>query len=372
MGEPDLELLALLQLNLVSGIGPRIQTALLEHFGSAVAVLEASGGQLLAVDGVGPKLSAAITAARNLEAARTEHTLAYDSGVELLLRRDARYPEPLGRIFDPPGVLYCRGELLERDALAVAIVGSRQTSSYGRKIAEQLGYGLALAGFTVISGLARGIDAAAHRGALKAGGRTIAVCATGLAHVYPPEHVQLAEEICRQGALVSESPMTRQGQPGLFPQRNRIIAGMSQGVVIVEAGRKSGALHRARHAQEQGREVFAVPGRIDHPGCLGCLDLLTDGATLVRGIDDILDALGPLSAPVRTSPETVVHAPRELTLNEQERDVLSLVETEPTPIDHILAQSPIEPSRVLATLTVLEMKRLIRRQPGGFVERTGR
>ena len=371
-GGPIDEALALLQLNLVPGIGPRLQSLLLNRFGSAIDVLTASGPELLQVDGVGPRLSAAITASRSCEQAREEREHCATAGVDLILQTDVRYPEPLSRICDAPPVLYCKGELKPQDSLAIAIVGSRQSSAYGRQTAERFAHALANAGVTIISGLARGIDAAAHRGALAAGGRTLAVCATGLGHIYPPEHKDLAAEIVEQGAMLSESPLDRHGQRGLFPQRNRIIAGLSQGVIIVEAGRTSGALHTARHANEQGREVFAVPGRIDHPGCLGCLDLLRDGATLVRNVDDVLDALGPLSAPVRTSEQTVVHAPRELNLNEQELQILNLIETAPTAIDHVLGQTTLDSPRVLATLTVLEMKRLIRRQPGGFVERTGR
>ncbi len=172
---------------------------------------------------------------------------------------------------------------------------------------------------TVISGLARGIDAAAHRGALAGGGRTFAVCANGLAHVYPPEHGPLAEEIVGQGAVLSESPLERGPTRGIFPQRNRIISGLSLGVIIVEASRNSGALHTARHAMEQGREVFAVPGRVDSLASQGCHDLIRDGVTLVRDVDDVLESLGPLMSPVQVSAADTVLAPRELSLNEQER-----------------------------------------------------
>jgi DNA processing protein len=254
----------------------------------------------------------------------------------------------------------------------VAIVGSRQCSRYGKQIAARLAGELGAAGVTVVSGLARGIDAAAHQGALQAGGRTIAVCATGLSEVYPPEHLELAGRISEQGALVSESPLHRPPLKALFPQRNRIIAGMSQAVVLIEAGRTSGALHTARHAQEQGREVLAVPGQIDSPYSLGCLDLLRDGATLVRCVDDILEALGPLTKPVQKDAVTVVHAPRELLLNEQELSVLNLLSMEPITIDELLANAPLPAARVLSTLTVLEMKRLVQRLPGGFIVRTGR
>jgi DNA processing protein len=372
---PDMSLseqLALLQLNLIPGVGPRTQTVLLEHFGSARAVLQARGTELLEVPGIGGKLSATITAAADCSAAQQEWASCERLGVQLVFRGEEAYPEPLRHISDPPSLLYCRGTLLPADALAVAIVGSRQCSRYGKQIAARLAGELGAAGVTVVSGLARGIDAAAHQGALQAGGRTIAVCATGLSEVYPPEHLELAGRISEQGALVSESPLHRPPLKALFPQRNRIIAGMSQAVVLIEAGRTSGALHTARHAQEQGREVLAVPGQIDSPYSLGCLDLLRDGATLVRCVDDILEALGPLTKPVQKDAVTVVHAPRELLLNEQELSVLNLLSMEPITIDELLANAPLPAARVLSTLTVLEMKRLVQRLPGGFIVRTGR
>jgi DNA processing protein len=281
-----------------------------------------------------------------------------------VLRDDAAYPPALGRICDPPGVLFCRGKIEARDELAVALVGSRRCTVYGRQQAERLAGALARAGLTIVSGLARGIDAAAHRGALEAGGRTIAVLGTGLANIYPPEHAELAQAIAQQGAVLAEVPLDTAPLPGLFPQRNRIIAGLSLGVVVVEAARSSGALHTVRHAVEQGREVFAVPGRIDSLASEGCHDVLRDGATLVRHVDDILQGLGPLVAPVRSGGDQAVHTARELLLDDQERRILNLVPIDPVHVDEILREAGIEPSRALATLTVLEMRRLVRRLPG--------
>ena len=225
-------------------------------------------------------------------------------------------------------------------------------------------------GITVVSGLARGIDAEAHKGALEAGGRTIAVCATGMNMVYPPEHVDLAAAISKQGCLLTESPMEQTPKSGLFPQRNRIISGISLGVVLIEAGRSSGALHTARHAMEQNREVFAMPGRVDSEASLGCLDLIRDGATLIRNVDDVLNALGPLVAPIKRTPQEIVRKPAELTLSDQEKMILNLIAAESTAVDDVIRTADIEASRVLSTLTVLEMKRLVRRLPGGFVVRT--
>lgn len=369
MSEADL--LDLLRLNLVNGLGPRTYSLLLGRFGSPAAILSAPGSELLAVEGVGPKLSSAIALARNAADAEDELRRCREEQVDLLVRGEAGYPPMLAEICDPPPLLYCRGRLLPQDQIAVAIVGSRQCTVYGCQQAERLAGALARAGLTIISGLARGIDAAAHRGAIAAGGRTIAVSATGLCHIYPPEHKTLADEIAEQGAVVSESPLDRGPSRGIFPQRNRIISGMSLGVVIVEANRKSGALHTARHANEQGREVFAVPGRIDSLSSQGCHDLIRDGVALVRGPDDILEALGPLMQPVRKSDGEIVHVPRELSLSEQERTVLNLVTIDPQHVDQLLQSAELETSRVLATLTILEMKRLVRRLPGGYIIRAG-
>lgn len=363
------ELLDWMRLHLTPGIGPRIMELLLERFGSPREVLAASGAALLDVKEVGPKLSAAITRSRSSSDAEEELALAAELGVTLRVRDMDSYPTGLREIADPPAILYVKGTYEPRDELAIAIVGSRQCSIYGKQQAEKLASSLARAGITIISGLARGIDACAHRGALKAGGRTIAVCATGLSEVYPPEHAELAEEITQAGCLISESPLRRSTMKGIFPQRNRLISGLSLGVIVVEANRGSGSLHTARHAMEQGREVFAVPGRIDSLASQGCHDLIRDGATLVRGPEDILESLGPLIQPVRTKGDEAVHAPRELLLNDQEREVLNLVRTDPQHIDEIVRASQLEPARVIATLTVLEMKRMVRRLPGSLLVR---
>jgi DNA processing protein len=370
MPDDTSQLLDALRLNLVPGIGPRLQQALIDAFGSPAAILAASVQELQQIDGIGPKLSAAITSHRDPAAAQRELDRCRQAGVRLLLKGTSEYPRMLAEICDPPPVLYCRGEIQPRDELAVAIVGSRRCSVYGRQQAERFGSALGRAGITVVSGLARGIDGAAHRGALEAGGRTIAVAATGLAQVYPPEHKELAAQIAEQGAVVCESPLDQEPVAGLFPQRNRIISGLSLGVIIIEANRTSGALHTARHAMEQGREVFALPGRVDSLMSEGCHDLIRDGVPLIRGVDDVLQALGPTISPVQHSEGEKVHAPRELMLSDQERAILNLVTVEPQQIDEIVRASAIESSRVLATLTVLEMKRLMRRLPGGYVIRT--
>jgi len=367
--ETERQLLDALRLNLVPGIGPRLQQLLVARFDSPAGVFAASSSELSAVDGIGPKLLSTISEARHSDDAERELARCRELGVEMLHLDSPDYPPMLAEICDAPNVLYCRGDIVEQDQLAVAIVGSRRCTLYGRQQAERLAGALARAGMTVVSGLARGIDAAAHRGALNAGGRTIAVAATGLAQVYPPEHVELADEVSRQGAIVTESPLHREPIPGLFPQRNRLISGLSLGVIVIEASQKSGSLHTARHAMEQGREVFALPGRIDSLASIGSHNLIRDGATLIRGVEDVLDELGPLTRPVQTGVSEEVRTPRELTLNDQERHVINLIGSEPSHLDEVMRNTNLDPSRVLATLTVLEMKKLVRRLPGGYLVR---
>lgn len=249
--EPAPDVLEALRLTLVPGIGSRMYQLLVDRFGSPAAVLEASTAQLREVSGVGPKLAMAIVAEGTPAAARAEWDLCRAAGAKLLVRGGDNYPPPLDRIPDPPGVLYCRGDWRPADELAIGIVGSRHCTPYGRQQAERLAGGLARAGITIVSGLARGIDGAAHQGALDAGGRTLAVCATGLSTIYPPEHAELAIDITHAGGLLSESPMLQAPIAGLFPQRNRIISGLSLGVIVVEALDRAGHAYRpARHGAE--------------------------------------------------------------------------------------------------------------------------
>jgi len=350
-------------------VGPRLQRNLLDVFGSTSEVFAADLTRLEQVAGIGPKVARLIAAAKHSHDAVCEWRRCCERGVNLIQNGKDTYPRNLSEICDAPGLLYTRGTIEPRDDLAVAIVGSRRCTHYGRQQAGKIARTLSMAGMTVVSGLARGIDVAAHRGALAGGGRTIAVLATGLLSIYPPEHGELAKEIAENGAIVCESKLDQHPAPGLFPQRNRIISGLSLGVIIIEAQRKSGALHTARHAMEQGREVMAVPGPIDSLASEGSHDLLRDGATLIRNADDVFESLGPLIEPVNTSPQTEVRSPRELTLSGQELAVLNLVTTQPGSIDEVLRQTSIESSRVLATLTVLEMKRMVKRLPGGMLVR---
>lgn len=365
----DAELVDILRLSLVSGIGPRTRQSLLERFGTPRAVFDAAPHELREVYGVGPKLAANLLHAQNEIDVAGLIAQCRELGIAILTESQAAYPRALREIHDPPGVLFMRGELLPTDGLAIGIVGTRHATQCGLRQAERLAGGLARAGLTIVSGLARGIDAAAHRGALAAGGRTLAVLASGVQNIYPPEHAQLAAEVVAHGALLSELSPQAQPLAGTFPQRNRLISGLSLGVIVVEAAERSGALITARHAMEQGRDVFAVPGSVENRAARGCHQLLRDGARLVESVDDVLEELGPLVEAVPREDGQVVHHPAELLLNEVELLVLSAVGPEATLIDQIVVQSRLPVSQVLATLSALEMRRLVRRLSGTTVVR---
>ena len=367
MSEPrdERELRDLVALTLIPGIGPLTLGALLERFKTPGRILSASIESLRGVEGVGPKLAAKIAEARRGDEAEVELAHCRQDGVDLIARSNPDYPEPLSRIADPPSLLYRRGTTAPSDGLAIAIVGSRKCTPYGIRMAERLAQSLARVGLTVVSGLARGIDGAAHRGALKAGGRTVAVLANGLSAIYPPEHSELADEVAASGAIYTESPMRQGPLAGLFPQRNRIISGLCLGVVVVEATPRSGSLSTAKHAMEQDREVFAVPGPADSLSSRGCHALIRDGARLVETVDDILEELGPLVKEVKAADEgTPVRHPVELALNERERSILGHLGDDPLGVDDLVGAARLTASQVMATLSILEMRRLIRRMPG--------
>ena len=364
-------LLDWLRLNLVRGLGPRSQQKLLQAFGSPANVFAQSRESLQRVSGIGSRIIEGILST-DRQAAEQELAECEDWQIDVLSYDCSAYPQLLREIPDPPSVLYTRGRLQCHDEVAIAIVGSRRCSRYGIEQAERLAYDLAGVGVSIVSGLARGIDAAAHRGALRAGGRTIAVCATGVNTVYPPEHAELAEEIVQQGALVTECSLKQAPVPGLFPQRNRIISGLSLGVIVVEAAISSGAMHTVRHAMEQGREVFAVPGRVDSPGSEGCLSLIREGVTLVRSAADVLSELGPLQSPLHADEGETVHTPRELALSDVEKQVLNLVPEEADSIDRVIESAAIDSAQVISTLTMLEMKQFVVRMPGGLIVRSRR
>ncbi len=285
--------------SLIDGVGPKRFLAICEHFGDADTALRATAGDLQQVAGIGTQTADAIRRARETLDAAVEAELraAAAHGVRLICRADAEYPPGLRNLPDPPIVLYVRGELRDTDAVALAVVGSRRCSLYGSEQARRFGELLAGAGFTVISGLAKGIDALAHHGAVEAGGRSLAVLGNGLHEIYPPENQALAERLIENGALLSELPLTSAVRAENFPGRNRIIAGMSLGTLVIEASNRSGALITARHAADYNREVFALPGRVSDPMSLGANALIRDSkAKLVLSLEDILNELGEIGA----------------------------------------------------------------------------
>lgn len=363
------ETLDLIRLALLPGIGPRMITALLERFDTAGRVLAASREELAEVQRVGPKLTGAI---RNADAhVDVEAVVAWCDAhqARIMTAAEPDYPLALESLPDAPPILFLRGAFDPVDRLAIGIVGTRHATHYGLNEAARFARDLARAGVTVVSGMARGIDAAAHRGALEAGGRTIAVLGGGLAHIYPPEHAGLAEEIAAAGVVLSEYAPDAVPRGPMFPQRNRLISGLSLGVLVVEAADRSGSLITARHAAEQGREVFALPGPVSSRVSRGCHALIRDGAHLVTSVDDILDELGPVAESIPTDDGHQVRQPGELLLNDQERAVLEAIDTQATSIDALTRQSGLPIHRVLSTISVLETRRLIRRLSGQFVAR---
>ncbi|HEY1375576.1 MAG TPA: DNA-processing protein DprA [Gemmataceae bacterium] len=365
------ELRDLLALNLVPNLGPRLTAALLRHFGSAGAVRRATAAELRRVPLIGPKLSEQFAAALASVGLERECESISRHGVRLIALGTAEYPPALAEIPGPPHLLYVRGTLTPADHRAVAVVGSRGCTGYGRRVTEGLAAGLVHAGFSVVSGLARGVDGVAHAAALKAGGRTVAVLAGGLSRVYPPEHADLAAQVQAAGALVSEAPMDAEPLPAMFPPRNRIISGLSQAVVVVEASERSGTLITARHAAEQGREVFAVPGPVDSPASAGCHLLIRQGATLVRSVDDILEALATgLSpgAPAAKSERPAAQAPPP-DLDGPARRVWDFLADGPRHVDAMAQTLALGVPELTRTLMVLEMRKAIRRLPGNQYER---
>jgi DNA processing protein len=283
---------AVIALNMVSGVGSSRLKRLLEAFGSASRIFLAPGEALRKAEGIGNKIAGEITGFR-FENLKKELDLAEKLKVKIITIHDKEYPGNLKSIYDPPLCLYVKGELLESDMLSLAVVGSRRASFYGLSCAEKFSYALANLGVTIVSGLARGVDTQTHKGALKARGRTIAVLGSGLNCIYPCENKKLAEEIALSAAVISEFPLNAKPLAQNFPRRNRVISGLSQGVIVVEAAKNSGALITADFALEQGRDVFAIPGKVDSATSFGTNQLIKQGAKLVDSIEDIIEELKP-------------------------------------------------------------------------------
>jgi DNA processing protein len=351
-------------LNLIEGVGSVRTRSLLEHFGEAPAILSASKSQLLHVRNIGEETAEAIANwEKSIDLAGELKRIA-DFGCRVVVQSDEEYPPSLREIYDPPIVLYIKGSLNGKDKNAVAMVGSRQTTHYGIETARKLAYQLAYVGVTVVSGGARGIDTASHQGALAAKGRTVCVLGTGINIVFPPENQDLFGRIAENGAVITQFPFNRNGDKQSFAIRNRIVAGMTLGAVVVEADLHSGALITANFATEYGRQVFAVPGRIDSPRSKGCHDLIKKGAKLCEGAEDILsefEYLFPSSNRPKTDRSGALPA---IELSQNEQRIYDALSHEEISIDEAIRQSGLPSSAVSVALLSLEMKRLIKQLPG--------
>ncbi len=357
----------LLILNSICELGSVRIKNLLEAFGSAEKILSASESELRRVEAITPVAAQNITRKKNKFDVKKELELAKKQDIKIISIFDKDYPENLKTIYDPPIILYVKGRLSEEDKFSIAIVGSRRASIYGLSCAEKFGCQLAELGITVISGMARGVDSASHRGALKAKARTIAVLGSGLLNIYPPENKKLFEEISQNGAVISEFPLETKPLAGNFPRRNRIISGLSLGVIVVEASRNSGALITANLALEQGREVFAVPGKVDSANSFGVNALIKDGAKLTTSVDDVISELNIRLKNLIKEPQKSEEKKEQkpiLNLNKEETLLYSLLNDRAKQIEDLVQESRIPVSLVMSILMRLELKHIIKQLPG--------
>jgi len=358
--------LAWLALRGISGVGPVLFHRLIQAFGNPTQVFQRSPGELRGLRGVSFALAEAILGFRHWD--RVEEHLARLKafGAEMLTLDDPRYPVRLTEIPFPPPLLFVKGDILPEDSLALAIVGTRGATYYGRKTCRSLARELARRQVTVVSGLARGIDTAAHQGALEGGGRTLGVLGCGLDVVYPPENRELYGRIQERGALITEYPLGTPPEAQNFPRRNRLISGLALGVLVVEAGVKSGAAITAQCALEQGREVLAVPGPVNSPTSLGPHRLIQQGAKLVQGVDDILAELPKVGVPARAAAEATegISLPTRPGHFRVDDPLLPLLGADPLQLEELVQASRLPAPEVMSRLTLLELQGLVRELPG--------
>ena len=387
---------SLIHLNLIPGIGNHTIRRLLTAFGSAEKSLAATSEELAQIDGLTPDVRQHLIDGRSRAPLAQELELIEQHQCHIVTLDDESYPPLLKQISDPPVLLYITGEFPLQDAPSIAIVGSRSPTEYGKTISQQLSHQLAARGITVVSGFARGIDTCVHRGTLEAGGRTVAVFGCGLSIMYPETNQALAAEIIKSGALVSEFPMTMPPRGANFPRRNRVISGLTLGTLVVEASDRSGSLITARHAADQGREVFAVPGQIFSNVSRGTHSLINQGATLINSVDDILDALPqdytgilrqepatrqptpgpdqgskrsdrttrPQSVEAKSTPASQSNTQAELNLTPDEQAVLATMAASSIHIDQIARDTQLPIGKVSSLLVMLELKGIVQQLPG--------
>jgi DNA processing protein len=377
------DLLDWLRVHLATGVGPKRFQSLLQVFGTAGNIVKASLDALREVPGLGRSTANLIYEGFKIVDPEAELAAAEKAGVNIITIIDSAYPRMLKNCPDPPPILYVRGELQERDQLSIAVVGTRRPGNYGSEQAYRFSMLLAQAGFAIVSGLARGIDAQAHRAALLVKGRTIAVLGCGLSQIYPPEHAELADQIVQSGgAIISEFSMKTEPLTGNFPARNRIVAGMTLGTIVVEAPSQSGALITASLAQEYNREVFAIPGPIDQPGFAGSHDFIKTGkAKLVTCLEDVLDEFGEIGRTLKpqkspqpdvsgkkthnaASPEESIGDLLSASLSEPEKRIWDFLGIGANDIDTIIAMCRLAPNQVSAAMTTLQIKGLVKTMPG--------
>jgi DNA processing protein len=362
------------------GVGPVTFKRLLKHFRDIDSILGASSGSLARVKGIGPATAEKIARSRESFDVQKELETAAANNVWLVHLLDKRYPAPLRQQRACPAVLYVRGSLKKCHNLAIAIVGSRRCSIYGSEQASRFAYGLASSGITVVSGMARGIDTAAHRGAINAQGRTIAVLGCGLCHIYPDENASLHDRIIENGAVISELPMNIEPKSENFPARNRIIAALSMATMIVEAGYNSGAMITAKYALEMDREVMAVPGRIDSPLARGPHSLIKQGAKLIENIEDVMDELGSVGGEIKdvvVESSQSAHRQKEaplfdiskISLTDHEQQVYDLLSSQEIHCDQIIETCELPVGKVNASLMSLRLKGVIKQLPGNFFKK---
>ncbi len=357
---------ACIALNLLPKIGPVRVRKLIDVFGSPEGILGAPRSELKAVQGIGADIAGNISEWASVIDLDRELRRIEELGLHILTWEDEAYPPLLKEIYDPPIVLYVKGEVTSKDRHGIAIVGSRRGTHYGLAAAKKFGFQLAHAGLSVVSGLARGIDTAAHEGALAGKGRTIAVIGCGLGNLYPPENKALADRIAEgNGAVVSEFPVDYPPDKQSFPMRNRIVAGWSLGITVIEAPARSGALITASQAMDQGRNVYAVPGQIDRPTSAGSNRLIQQGAKLVMDGSEILEDLGALFPEEAQDAQDQEDAP-DITLEGDELAVYEALGDSECLIDQISERSGLPASTVSATLLRLQMRRLVKQLPGNY------
>ncbi len=353
----------LINLNAVAGVGSARLRSLMAHFRSTELIFKAPLKELTAINGVDYKTAKNIACYSNFAFGQSQLIKAKAIDAEIIHFWDERYPENLKRIYDPPVFLYVKGQLDKLDRYAISIVGTRLPTAYGKVIGEIISKDLAKKGLTIVSGLARGIDTISHCGALQVKGRTIAVLGSGVDKIYPAENKKIADAIVQQGSIISEYSMGSSPDALNFPRRNRIIAGLSLGTIVIEAGIKSGALLTANYALEQNREVFAVPGNVNSPRSAGTNQLIKDGAKLITGANDVLLEL---ELQLKHLLKKENHPSNKITddLSVDEKSILEALCNEPIHIDKLAQKVKKSTAETLSLLLPLEFKDLVKQLPG--------